>query len=392
MDKFKILAKTTFGFEDLLSEELKSFGATNIEKLTRAVTCDGDLEILYKANLWSRVSLRILKPVKTFPAGSEKELYDEVKKIDWSEYLTVDETLAVDGVVSNSVLNHSLYVALKTKDAVVDQFREKFGKRPSVDTKHPKVRINVHISKDVANISLDSSGDSLHKRGYRSQTGEAPINETLAAGMVLTSGWDRKTPLIDFMCGSGTILIEAALMAKNIAPGIFRNEFGFERWNDFDSELWERIRDEAKSGELTKIDFPLTGIEKSAQTLKVAKENVGNARMADTIDLHAMTFEDYNPDVTNGTVIINPPYGGRITDDDLFSLYKAIGDQLKKKYKGFTAWVLTANREAAKNIGLKPSRKIELYNGSLECRFLKFDLYEGSKKGKYMVKKDEEVR
>jgi putative N6-adenine-specific DNA methylase len=389
LEKFKLLAKTTFGFEDLLAGELTSFGATNIEKLTRAVTFDGDHEVMYKANLWSRVALRILKPIKTFPAGSEQQLYDEVKKIDWSQFLSVDETLAVDGVVSNSMLNHSLYVALKTKDAIVDQFRENVGRRPSVDTAHPKVRINVHISKDIANISLDSSGDSLHKRGYRNQTGEAPINETLAAGMIMLSGWDRKSPLVDFMCGSGTILIEAALMAKNIAPGIFRNEFGFERWNDFDSELWEKIRDDAKAKELKKMEFPLVGIDKSQQTLKTAKENVSNARMNDSIRLHAMPFEEYTPEVNNGMVIINPPYGGRITDEDLFSLYKSIGDQLKKKYKGFTAWILTANKEAAKNIGLKPSRKIELYNGSLECRFLKFELYEGSKKGKYLLQKDE---
>lgn len=388
MKKFKLLAKTTFGFEELLSQELESFGATNLEKVTRAVVFDGDNEVMYRANLCSRVALRILKPIKSFPAGSEQELYDEVKKIDWSEYMTVDETLAVDGVVSNSVLNHSLYVALKTKDAIVDQFREKMDKRPSVDTTHPTIRINVHISKDVASISLDSSGDSLHKRGYRNQTGEAPINETLAAGMVMLSGWDRKSPLIDFMCGSGTILIEGAMLAKNIAPGIFRNEFGFERWSDFDSELWEKIRDEAKAKELDKIDFPIIGVEKSQQTLKMAKDNVNNARLADNIRLHAMPFEDYTPDVNNGTIIINPPYGGRITDDDLFGVYKNIGDNLKKKYKGFTAWVLTANKEAAKNIGLKPSRKIELYNGSLECRFLKFELYEGSKKGKYMEKKD----
>lgn len=391
MTKFKLLAKTSFGFEDLLAQELESLGATNILKVTRAVTFDGDDELMYKANLWSRVALRILKPIKTFPAGSEQELYDEVKKIDWSEYLSVDETLAVDGVVSNSALNHSLYVALKTKDAIVDQFREKFGKRPSVDTAHPKTRINVHISKDVANISLDSSGDSLHKRGYRNQTGEAPINETLAAGMVMLSGWDRKSALIDFMCGSGTILIEAALMAKNIAPGIFRNEFGFEHWNSFNSELWEKIRDEAKAKELKQIDFPIIGIEKSSEILKMAKDNAGNARLADNIRLHAMPFEDYTPDVKQGTIIINPPYGGRITDDNLFLLYKSIGDQLKKKYKGFSAWILTANKEAAKNIGLKPSRKIELYNGSLECRFLKYELYEGSKKGKYLEKKDEKI-
>ena len=388
MEKFKLLAKTTFGFEDILAAELEALGATNILKVTRAVTFDGDDELMYKANLWSRVALRILKPIKSFPAGSEQELYDEVKKIDWSEYFGVDDTLAIDGVVSNSVLNHSLYVALKTKDAIVDQFRDKLGRRPSVDTAHPTVRINVHISKDVGSISLDSSGDSLHKRGYRSQTGEAPINETLAAGMVLISGWDRKSPIIDFMCGSGTILIEAGLMAKNIAPGIFRNEFGFERWSNFNSETWEKIREEAKSGELNKIDFPLIGIEKSHQTLKTAKDNAGNARLADNIRFHAMPFEDYTPDINQGTVIINPPYGGRLTDEDLFGLYKSIGDQLKKKYKGFTAWLLTANKEAAKNIGLKPSRKIELYNGSLECRFLKYELYEGSKKGKYLEKKD----
>ena len=386
MTKFKLLAKTTFGFEDLLAQEMESLGATDILKVTRAVTFEGDNELMYKANLWSRVALRILRPVKSFPAGSEQELYDEIKKIDWTEYMSVDDTLAVEAVVSNSTLNHSLYVSLKTKDAIVDQFRDRFGKRPSVDTAHPKLRINVHISKDVASVSLDSSGASLHKRGYRSQTGEAPINETLAAGMVMLSGWDKKSPLIDFMCGSGTILIEAALMARNIAPGIFRNEFGFERWNDFDSELWEKIRDEAKSGETNKIDFPIIGIEKSAITLKTAKENVNNARLADYIRLQSMSFEDYTPDVSNGTIIINPPYGGRITDNDLFNLYKTIGDQLKKKYKGFSAWLLTANKEAAKNIGLKPSSKIELYNGSLECRFLKFEMYEGSKKGKYMEK------
>ncbi|MCX6292116.1 MAG: THUMP domain-containing protein [Bacteroidetes bacterium] len=378
--KYKLLAKTTFGFEDILAEELRLLGAENIEKVTRAVTFEGDDEIMYRANLWSRVALRILKPVKSFPAGSEQQLYDEVRKIDWSQFISVDDTLAVDGVVSNSVLNHSLYVALKTKDAIVDQFRDLTGKRPSVDTAHPTVRINVHISRDVANISLDSSGDSLHKRGYRNQTGEAPINETLAAGMVILSGWDRKSPLIDFMCGSGTILIEAALMARNIAPGIFRNEFGFQRWKEFDNELWEKIREEAKAGEISKVDFPLTGIEKFAPTLKMAKENAGNAKLADSIRFQAMTFEEYTPEAQNGTVIINPPYGGRITDQDLLQLYKTIGDNLKKKYKGFTAWILTANKEAAKSIGLKPSRKIELYNGSLECRFLKFELYEGTRK------------
>jgi len=386
----KLLAKTSFGFEELLADELLAIGASNIQRLTRAVSFEGNEEVMYKANLWSRVALRILKPIASFPAGSEQALYDGIKTIDWSEFLTADETLAVDGVVSHSTLNHSLYVALKTKDAIVDQFRDRDGKRPSVDTAHPKIRIHVHISKDVASVSLDSSGDSLHKRGYRNQTGEAPLNETLAAGMIKLSGWNRQSPLLDLMCGSGTILIEGALMAKNIAPGIFRNEFGFERWNDFDSELWDQVREEAKGAELNKIEFPIIGVEKSFQTMKMAKTNASNARQADSIDFYGMSFDDYVPEVKEGTIIINPPYGGRLNEDDLFRLYQDIGNQLKKKYKGFTAWILTANKEAAKNIGLKPSRKIEIYNGSLECRFLRFDLYEGSKKGKYLSKQGEE--
>jgi len=389
MSAFRLLAKTSFGFEELLIEELNSLGVTKAEKGVRAVMFEGDHALMYKVNLWSRLALRILKPIASFPAAGEQQLYDEVKKIDWSEYMSENDTLAVDGVVSNSVLNHSLYVALKTKDAIVDQFREKTGKRPSVDINHPSLRINVHISRDQATVSLDSSGYSLHKRGYRNQTGEAPLNETLAAGMVMLSGWDKQSPLVDLMCGSGTILIEAALLARNIAPGIFRNEFGFERWRDFNSELWEQIREDAKAGELDKLNFSLYGTEKSGQVLKIAKENATNARVGDNLRLNAMSFDEFTPPDEKGTVIINPPYGGRITEDDLFTLYSTIGDQLKKKFKGYSAWLLTANKEAAKHIGLKPSRKIELYNGSLECRFLKFELYEGSKKGKYMEKKND---
>jgi len=239
-----LLAKTSFGFEDILADELEKLGATNLLKVTRAVTFDADLELMYKVNLWSRVSLRILKPLKSFPAGSEQQLYDEVKKIDWSEFLSVEETLAVDGVVSNSALNHSLYVALKTKDAIVDQFREKTGRRPSVDTAHPKIRINVHISKDVANISLDSSGESLHKRGYRNQTGEAPINETLAAGMVLLSGWDKKSPLIELNpFGQLPILEDGDVVVRNSQTILVyvARKWGGEAWLPTDAISLARV-------------------------------------------------------------------------------------------------------------------------------------------------------
>ena len=375
-----MLAKTSFGFEDMLIEELKEVGAQNLRKGVRVVHFDGDLETMYRANLHSRLALRILKPIKSFPAANEQQLYDEIKKIDWSQYLSSKDTLAVDAVTSYSTLTHTLYISLKTKDAIVDQFRDATGVRPNVDLRFPKIRVNVHIHMDVASVSIDSSGDSLHKRGYRSEQGEAPLNETLAAGMIMWSKWDRKSNFTDLMCGSGTLVIEAAMMARNIAPGIFRNEFGFERWNDYDAELWKRLFDEAKAAEKSEVDFSITGIDKSFQTVKNAKENARGAGVLDSIEFHAMPFEDYTPSDSVQTIVTNPPYGGRITDDDLFQLYKTIGDQLKTKYSGSTAWVLTANREAAKFVGLHPTAKIPMYNGALECRMLKYVLYRGTKK------------
>lgn len=384
MKKFSMSAKTSFGFEDLLSEEMKNIGATDIKKGTRVVFFTGTTETLYRANLMSRVALRILVPIATFPAGSEQQLYDGIKKIDWDKYLTAEDTLAVDAVTVKSKLTHSLYVSLKTKDAIVDQIRERSGKRPDVDLRFPTIRVNVHLSDNIANISLDSSGSSLHKRGYRSEQGEAPLNETLAAGMVMLSGWDRKSPFTDLMCGSGTIVIEAAMMAKNIAPGILRNEFGFERWKDFDAQLWDSVVDAAKSAEIESPEIKITGIDRSHQATENAIDNAKSAGVEKMISFHTMPFEHYTPAESRQMIVSNPPYGGRITDEDLFALYKNIGDQLKKKYQGSTAWILTANQEAAKNIGLHASRKIQLYNGALECRFLKFELYSGSRKASKM--------
>ncbi len=380
MKKFEMSAKTSFGFEDILSEELKSIGAENITKGNRVVFFSGTDETMYKANLYSRVALRILKPIASFKAINENQLYEGIGRIDWSKYLSADDSLAVDAVTVKSNLTHSLYVSLKTKDAIVDQFREKVGKRPDVDLNFPTIRVNVHLSSNVASISLDSSGGSLHKRGYREDQGEAPLNETLAAGMILLSGWDKKSPLTDFMCGSGTILIEAALMAKNVAPGMFRHEFGFERWKDFDSELWEKIMDEAKKAEVAEPGVKLTGVDKLSPVISKARKNSAAAGVENIISFHAMPFEHYTPEDSKQTIITNPPYGGRITDDDLFELYKTIGNTLKQKYQGSTAWVLTANKDAAKNIGLHSSSKIQLFNGALECRFLKFEMYSGSRK------------
>jgi len=376
----KLVVKTSFGLEDILLDELKAMGVEKAEKGVRVVTIEGDQRMMYKINLCSRVALRVLQPVKKFRAANEHQLYDEIKKIDWSQYMSVDGTLAVDAVVNKSLMTHSLYVALKTKDAIVDQFRDKTGKRPDVDLSRPSLRIHLHINGEDAEVSLDSSGDSLHKRGYRMQTGDAPINEALAAGLILLSGWDKQSPFLDFMCGSGTLVIEAAMMALNMAPGILRKEFGFERWIDFDSKTWSEVKQEAESVRKKEIDFPIIGTDISSMQIQNAKENAGAAGLLKNISFQQMSFENFTPQSGPGTILINPPYGGRITTGDLLQLYKSMGDQFKKKYPGWKAFVFTANMEAGKNIGLKPSRKIPLFNGKLECRLLKFEMYAGSRR------------
>lgn len=381
--KFPLIVKTSFGFEDLLADELQALGARQIKKMTRAVEVEGDKELMYSINLWSRVALRVLKPVATFPAGSEEALYDGMKKTDWSQYMDAEDTLAIDAVVSQSTLTHSLYVAQKSKDAVADQFRNRTGQRPSVDLRRPTLRLHIHLSRDIASVSLDSSGESLHRRGYRLASMEAPLNETLAAGMILMSGWDFRSSLLDMMCGSGTIPIEAAMLARNIAPGLLRSGYGFENWKDFDDELWSRLLAEARQKQRNSLSFRVTGLDRSRDAIKIARENAVRAGVEGDIDFINTNFEAYTPDEIPSIIITNPPYGGRITDEDLFALYKEMGDAFKKKYSGASAWVLTANREASHKIGLKPSRKIPLFNGALECRFLKFEMYSGTKKVKH---------
>lgn len=383
----KYTAKTQAGLENILAEELKAIGAVDVVPAIRAVSFSGDKKILYNANLWCRTAIRILVPIKTFDCRNEDQLYAGVSSLPWSKFMSVDKTLAVDGVTVDSNMDHSYYAALKTKDAIVDQFRNKLGKRPSVDVNNPDLRINVHISKDVCTISLDSSGESLHKRGYRKHQGVAPLNEVLAAGLIMLTGWKGDSTFIDPMCGSGTLSIEAALIAANIAPGQFRFGFGFQTWKDYDEDLWYALKEEAEAKERDKIKFKIIASDISERAVRSAKDNAVSAGVGDLINFEISSFADLEAPAEPGVIIINPPYGERIQIEELEKFYSEIGDVLKKKYTGFTGWILTSNADAAKNIGLKQSKKITLYNGALECKYLKFELFKGTHKAHVVEEK-----
>ncbi len=376
----KLIAKTFHGLEGVLAEEIKGIGAQNVKEVNRAVEFEGDKEVLYKANLLLRTAIRILKPIHVFDAKNDKELYDGVKSYDWTKVMTVDQTLALDPVVYSEIFTHSKFVALKAKDAIVDQFREKFERRPSVDVEDPSVRLVIHVAKDKVTMSMDSSGDSLHKRGYRGGNHKAPLNEVLAAGMVLLSGWDKKIPLIDPMCGSGTILMEAVMYARNYPPGLHKEKFGFMGWSDFDKALWEKIVEEAKD----KIEHPrlkIFGSDISVKAIDIARESALKFRLNRDINFSVSSFEKLEPHYPKGLIIVNPPYGERLMKDkDIVDFYRMIGNQLKRTFIGYDAWVITSNKEALKNVGLKPLEKLRLYNGALECGFQKFNLYDGTMK------------
>jgi len=378
-----MIGKTVTGLEEVLAKELTDLGASQVKILNRGVEFYGDKKLLYQTNYLCRTALRIMKPIAVFRAANEDQLYNEIKKIDWSEYLGVDGTLSVDGVTSYSNITHSKYLALKTKDAVVDQFREKFGKRPNVKLDSPDVVINVRIFRDECTVSIDSSGESLHKRGYRIATGPAPLSEVLAAGLVLLSGWDGKSNFIDPMCGSGTIPIEAGLIACRIPAGFFREEYCFKHWKDFDASLWDEIKAQELEKKINNPGIKIIGSDWSGRILNTAKENVDSAGLKDVITLKAGFISDSEPPTGGGVLVTNPPYGERIKTDDIIKLYKEIGDTLKQKFEGYSAWIISANHEALKFIGLRTSRRIKIYNGPLECRLAGFELYSGSKKEKY---------
>jgi putative N6-adenine-specific DNA methylase len=378
---YKMTAQTMFGLEEVLAAELRKLGAREVEQHNRAVSFVGDIGFMYKANLCLYTALRILVPVKTFSVRNEQDLYDEIKKIDWETYMGVDDTLAVNCSLNSELFNHSQFLSQKTKDAVVDQFREKHQKRPSVDLDQPTLRIHLFVSQDTCMVSLDSSGESLHKRGYRDMTNLAPINEVLAAGIVKLTGWDGYRNFVDPMCGSGTILIEAALQALSIPAGYYRKSFGFMRWKNFDETLWNKILDAAvakiKEGDKVK----LLGGEISKNVARKAVVNIHEAKVDDVVTIRTAAFDDLEVPAGGGILVINPPYGERMDkDEDIMALYKSIGDTLKKKWAGYEAWIITSNMEAAKAIRLDPSRKIKLFNGALECRLLKFELYSGTRR------------
>jgi putative N6-adenine-specific DNA methylase len=382
---FQMIAKTSFGLEDLLASELEAIGAKKVHPGNRSVSFSGDNSILYKANLRLRTALRILKPIRKFRADNENDLYDEVQRINWSRYMDINDTLAVDSTVHSSYFTHSHFVALKVKDAIVDQFRKKSGKRPSVNLDNPTLRVHLHMAEKSCSISLDSSGSSLHLRGYRKEANEAPLNEVLAAGMILLSGWDKSSQFLDPMCGSGTLPIEAALIAGNIAPGKFRKQFGFMNWRDFERDTWEMIRQEAESEEQP-ISCKITGSDISPEAIRISRQNLDRAALGGKIQLKEGDFFQLPPPEGSGLILMNPPYGERLQpeDDDINGFYRQIGDQLKQAYQGWDAWILSANKEAFKYLGLQTSKKRTLFNGPLECKFHKYSLYAGSRKAKRM--------
>jgi len=374
-----MIAKTIFGLENVLAEELKNLGATDIQVLNRAVAFRGDKGFMYKANYCCRTSLRILKPIENFYLNTTEDLYDKVISINWEEYLDKEGFFVVDSVINESIFSNSQYVSQKVKDAIADQFRKKYGIRPSVDLENPDVRVNVHIYKENCTVSLDSSGESLHKRGYRKAVNIAPISEVLAAGMILLSGWNKKSDFFDPMCGSGTLLIEAAMIANNIPAGYYRNSFGFEKWKDFDAALWDTIRNSVLN-RITEFSGRLIGADISEQALKIAHENIHYAKLHKDIELQQSDFTEKEPVLSSGVMIMNPPYGERIEKENIIGFYKKIGDTLKNKYVGWEAWMISSDIEALKFIGLKPAKKITLFNGPLACKFVKFEIYDGSRK------------
>lgn len=392
--EFELIAKTFQGLENILAKELTDLGANNIQIGRRMVSFTGDKALMYKANFALRTAIRILKPIKHFKAQTADQVYDAIKKMDWSQYLTNETSFAVDSVVFSKEFRHSKFVAYKVKDAIVDYFREKTGSRPNISITNPDLQLHIHIAEDDCTLSLDSSGESLHRRGYRQESVEAPLNEVLAAAMILMTGWDGECDLIDPMCGSGTIAIEAALIARNIAPGVFRKEYAFEKWNDFDQELFDTIyNNDSKEREFT---HKIYGYDINRNAVEIALKNVKAAGLSKEIEINQKDFHQFTRPEEKCIMVTNPPYGERISTPDLLGLYRTIGERLKHQFQDYDAWILSYREECFEQIGLKPSIKIPLYNGSLECEFRKYQIFSGKYKDMRadggQIKTDEERR
>ena len=385
-EKFKMVAKTMVSLEEVLADELREIGAENVVVGNRAVEFEGDMRLLYRANYCCRTALAILKPFAEFDANDDQELYDQVYRIRWEKILDVDGTFMIDSTTSGEVFTHSYYAALKTKDAIVDRFRRNFGKRPSIDTEMPDYKFNLHIRDNHVTLLMNASGDSLHKRGYRQGVGVAPINEVLAAGLLKLAGWKCDCNFFDPMCGSGTMLIEAAMMANNIPAQYYRgNRFGFMKWKEFNLGEWKSVKNE-EDRKIGALDFEgeIWGNDIDEQVIQQCEKNLEYTKLHKDVMLHIGDFADQEPPEGKTLIVTNPPYGERIKVEDLNAMYEKLGDTFKQKYgKDCDVWLITSDFEAMKHIGLHPSAKIPVQNGSLDCRFLHFELYDGSKKAKY---------
>ena len=382
---FEMVAKTFQGLEEMLAAELINLGADDVQIGRRMVSFSGNKAMMYKANFCLRTAIRILKPIKHFKAGNADEVYGQIKSIRWEEILDADKTFAVDATVFSDEFRHSKFVSYKVKDAIVDYFRELNGKRPSIRINKPDVLLNIHIAQTSCTLSLDSSGESLHRRGYRREAVEAPLNEVLAAGMILMTGWKGECDLIDPLCGSGTIPIEAALIARNIAPGVFRQEFAFEKWVDFDRDLFSSIYDD--DTQERKFNHKIYGYDINPKAHEIAVRNAKAAGVSRDVVLKIQPLQQFGKPEKKSIMITNPPYGERISPRDLLGLYQLIGERLKHAFSGNEAWILSYREECFDQIGLKPGEKIPLFNGALECEFRKYEIFDG----KYKAFRKEEV-
>lgn len=377
-ENIKIQIKTLFGLEEVLAEEIRKLGGKDVEVKNRAVNCEGDLGFLYKINYSARTALKIIVPLLTFKAWDENRFYDKLYAFPWDDYMNVDQTFAIDATIYSERFNHSQFISLKMKDAIADYFNFKYRKRPSVDTQNPDIKFHLHIDRELVTISLDSSGDALFKRGYRKEQGEAPINEVLASGMLQLAGWDGKGNFLDPMCGSGTLLIEAAMIALDLPAQIFRKKFGFQNWKNYDEELFKNIK-EVRINRVKEFAGKIIGYDIDPNMLHASRINIEAAEMEEIIEVKEQDFFESKKELFPLTLVFNPPYDERIeiTDDEF---YKKIGDTFKKSYPNTLAWLISSDLDSMKKIGLRPSRKIKLFNGKLECRFMQYEMYEGTKK------------
>ena len=373
-----MIAKTFMGLEPILAKELTELGADNVQIGRRMVSFTGDKEMMYRANFQLHTAIRILKPIARFKAHSAEDMYEAVKTIDWDKYIEKGSTFSVDAVVYSEEFRNSQFVTYKVKDAIADWFREKTGDRPNVSVANPDLRLHIHIADFDATLSLDSSGESLHRRGYRQEQTEAPLNEVLAAGLIMMTGWHGESDFIDPMCGSGTLLIEAALIARNMSPGLFRKEFAFEKWPDFDSDLFDKIYNDDSQ----EVDFKhhIYGYDNNPKAVNKALKNVRAAGLTKDISVALQDFKDFEKPAEKALMVTNPPYGERISTANLLETYKMIGERLKHAFTGNDAWILSYREECFEQIGLKPSIKIPVYNGALECEFRRYSMFQGKMK------------